>query len=58
MRLMYDAYELPMNSLFTRMTVDKMNNLQLDTFTYITTALSQNQCMERIICEMRHARNN
>ena len=38
MRLMYDAYELPVNSLFNRMTVDKMNYLPLDTFTYTTTA--------------------
>ena len=38
MRLMYDAYELPVNSLFNRVTVDKMNYLPLDTFTYTTTA--------------------
>ena len=38
MRLMYDAYELLVNSLFNRMTVDKMNYLPLDTFTYTTTA--------------------
>ena len=39
--MMLMSYQL-MNDLFTRMTNEKINYLQLLILTYITTALSQN----------------